>query len=295
MKTSNLRTFIYIILISLVLPFHSFATGDSTNYLTAQDTVLLEINTRGQKIFKHELAKGQTLFSLSRFYGLDLNKFYDYNPQARTDIPKIGNFYAVPIPNKAIIRKLKEGVDPKDYTTVCYVVKKGDTMYGVAKRNFRLDVKTLMDNNNMTEPKLVPGQKIHVGWMKPQRIDRDWQYPGGTSGDIVSENKRNKSDFLGKDYKTESVEQRGKVQWDNKDNFSGDGLYCLHNYAIQGSIIRFENTFTKKVVYAKVVGRVPMNYDKYVVAVVSKDIASALKAIDSQFFVVAEYFRIVEE
>ncbi len=280
-----------LILIILFIPFYSIATGDSTSYLLAQDTVLLDINFRGQKIFKHKLAKGQTIYSLSKFYGLTLEKFYDYNPNARKETPRIGNSYIVPIPNKAIVRKLKANQNKKEYAPICYVVKSGDTMYGVANRSFRVDVETLMKNNGLETPNLKPGQLIHVGWISLKGIQKEWQYPGGMPGDMLSENKRNKSDFLSRNYNKKTKEQRGKAQWDSKDNFGGDGLYCLHNSAPNGSVIRMENTFTGNVVYAKVVGRIPMNYEKWVVAVVSKDVAKALRAIDAQFFIVAEYYQ----
>ncbi len=287
----RLHNTIIFILLFTTIPYIISATGNDKEYLTPQDTVLLEINYRGQKIFKHELAKGQTLYSLSKFYGLTLQKFYEYNPKAEKETPRIGNAYIVPIPNKSIIRKLKPGMDREKLARVCYVVKKGDTMYGVAKRNFRLDVDLLMKNNGMKEPKLIPGQKIHVGWMRTDAIDKDWQYPGGAPGDLLNESKRNKADFLSRNYHRKTIEQRGKVQWDSRDNFSGEGLYCLHNQAAPGTIIRMENSFTGNVAYVKVVGRIPMNYEKWVVAVVSKDVAKALRAIDEQFFVVAEYYK----
>ncbi len=285
MKT-YLITFLFLVNSFII----SGMTGNDKNYLTPQDTVLLDINFRGQKIFKHELAKGQTLYSLSKFYGLTLEKFYEYNPTARNSTPRVGNLYTVPIPNKAIIRMLKENHDKKEMAPICYVVKKGDTMYGVAKRHFRVDVETLMENNGLTTPHLKPGQQIHVGWMRVSGIDKEWQYPGGISGDLVSENKRNRADFLSKNYYRKTVEERGKVQWDNKDNFSDKGLYCLHNSAPYGSIIKMTNTFTNNTVYVKVVGKMPLNYDKWVVAAVSRDVAKALRAIDAQFFVVAEYY-----
>lgn len=266
-----------------------YATGDSLQYLTPQDTVLLEINYRGQKLFKHELEKGQTLYSLSKFYGMSLNMLFDYNPTLRNKIIHPGTKIIVPIPNKAIMRTLRPGANMKKLAPIYYQVKKGDTMYGVATRAFRLPVDTLMKKNNLTSHVLTVGQKLHVGWLKIEKIKRDWQYPAGPSAGLMIENIKNKSNFLSKNFKKRMKVSKGKAQWNDKDSFSPKGLYCLHPHAPSGSIVRIENPITKNVAYAKVVGKIPLNYEEWVVIVVSKDVAKALKAIDSQFFVKVEY------
>lgn len=269
----------------------TFATGDSLNYLTPQDTVLLDINYRGQKLFNHVLEKGQTLYSLSKFYGLTLEMLYDYNPTLKKKIIHPGATIVVPIPNKSIMRSLKPGMDKSKLAPIYYQVKKGDTLYGIAMRSFRVPVDTMMARNNLSSYNLLLGQKLAVGWMKIDPIDGTWQFPAGPSGKITVENGKNKSEFLSKGFKRKTYVQKGKAQWNDKDNFSLNGLYCLHAKAPKGSVIRIENPITKNVTYAKVVGRVPLNYEQWVVVVVSKDVAKALNAIDPQFFVKVEYFR----
>lgn len=279
-----------LIILSFILVNNClFATGDSLRYLTPQDTVLLEINSRGQKLFSHKLEKGQTLYSLSSFYGLTLDMLFDYNPQLRNKIIHPGTNIIVPIPNKSIIRVLKQGFDPSTLAPVCYKVKKGDTMFGVANRSFRIPVELLMKKNNLTSTTLKVGQKLEIGWMKTESVDKSWQFPAGPPTELSVENKKNKAYFLSKSYKGETSFQKGKAQWNDNDNFSLKGLYCMHSTAPAGSIVRIENPITKNVTYAKVVGKIPLNYEKWVVVVVSKDVAKALKAIDGQFFVSVEY------
>ncbi len=282
--------YLYIAILSVFCSTASFATGDSLNYLTPQDTVLLEINFRGQKLFQHQLEKGQTLYSMAKFYGLSLDMLFDYNPQLKGKVIHPGQHITVPIPNKSIIRVLKNGMDSSKLVPLCYRVKKGDTMYGVAKRSFRIPVQTLMEKNNLTSHTLTVGQVLNIGWMKTDPINKDWQYPAGPPTEIRVENGKNKADFLSKSYKGETKIEKGKAQWNSNDNFSLKGLYCLHPHAAPGSVIRLENPITKNVAYAKVVGKIPYNYEQWVVVVVSKDVAKALKAIDSQFFIKVEYF-----
>ncbi len=265
---------------------------DSVTYLNALDTVLLEVNYRGQKIHKHQLKQGQTLYSLAKFYGLSLERVYDYNPDLKNETLKIGQEVIVPIPNKSILRNLRQGQEPLKMALVFYKVKKGDTVYRIAKRYFKMEVEDLKQRNVLKSNDLEVGQKLFIGWMKTDPIPSEWQEPiKGMGMDLVDENRRNKAIFLSKTYNKKTTLEKGKAQWDSKDRFGPKGLFCLHKTAPKGSVVRIENPITQNVVYAKVIGTIPMNYDKWVTAVVSKDVAKALKAIDSQFFIEVEFLK----
>jgi hypothetical protein len=58
----------------LLLPGHLFATGDSLRYLTPRDTIILSVSANEEKIFEHKIVKGQTIFSLAKFYGLKMDE-----------------------------------------------------------------------------------------------------------------------------------------------------------------------------------------------------------------------------
>ena len=65
----------------LLLPFFIFASfqGDSLHYLTPQDSVLLTVDESNQKIIIHRLEKKQTMYSLAKFYGLELIELMYFN------------------------------------------------------------------------------------------------------------------------------------------------------------------------------------------------------------------------
>ena len=60
-----------------------FATfqGDSLNYLTPQDSVFLTVDENNQKIIEHRLEYKQTMYSLAKFYGLELNELMYFNEE----------------------------------------------------------------------------------------------------------------------------------------------------------------------------------------------------------------------
>ncbi|HOY19874.1 MAG TPA: hypothetical protein PLC89_21355, partial [Haliscomenobacter sp.] len=64
----------------LLLPGYVFATGDSLRYLTPRDTIILSVGANDAKIFEHKIEKGQTIFSLARFYGLKMDALRYLNP-----------------------------------------------------------------------------------------------------------------------------------------------------------------------------------------------------------------------
>lgn len=284
-----MRKLLIISFLLLRMPL-TWATGDSLQYLTPKDTVLLEINHRGQKLFRHRLVRGQTLYSLAQFYGMDMDMLYDYNPHLRAKVIPEGTPITVPIPNRAILRQLPNGLQANKLASLYYKVKHGDTLYGIAKRAFRMPVETLKTKNQLSGDSVSPGQILHVGWIRTSPIAKDWQQTGGLSAGLAQENHHNKEEFLRKNFSTKTIVEKGKAQWNPDDKLSLQGLYCLHATAPMGSVVRIENPITRNACYAKVLGKIPMNYEKYVVLVASKDVAHALQAIDQRFFVKIEYF-----
>ena len=86
-------------------------TGDSTQYLSIQDTIFLDFSVYQEKTFHHYIAPKQTLYSLAKFYGMSVEELYFYNPTLRDSAIAIGQQIKIPIPNKSIIRYKTEDFD----------------------------------------------------------------------------------------------------------------------------------------------------------------------------------------
>ena len=92
---------------------------------------------------------GDTLYGISNQYGVSV-----------TDIMKINNLKSVTIQVGQILKiPTKSGTNPN--TLFTYTVKKGDTLYNIAKR-YNTDVQTIINLNNLKNNNLSIGQKLYI-------------------------------------------------------------------------------------------------------------------------------------
>ncbi|MEM9921863.1 MAG: LysM peptidoglycan-binding domain-containing protein [Bacteroidota bacterium] len=265
------------------------ATGDSTRYLTLKDTIFLQLGSMQEKSFIHNIAPKQTLFSMAKFYGLKMEELYFYNPEIRDQVLTIGHPIRIPIPNRAILRYKKSSFDESKHIPVCYIVQRGDNLYDIAKRVFRMPVDTVMGRNNMPDYTLSIGQTLLVGWMsidgisakiRAKSIPPEWRKSYQLQKRFMTQ----------KSYKKDFQEQ-GVAFW-NKNSKSKSDLYALHRRAPINSIIGVNNPMNNRTVYVKVIGRIPSNvYADNVKVVLSPRAVRLLGARDSKFFIRLEYLK----
>ena len=93
--------------------------------------------------------RGDTLYGISNQYGVSV-----------TDIMKINNLKSVTIQVGQILKiPTKSGTNPN--TLFTYTVKKGDTLYNIAKR-YNTDVQTIINLNNLKNNNLSIGQVLKI-------------------------------------------------------------------------------------------------------------------------------------
>ncbi|MFT5167024.1 MAG: LysM repeat protein [Saprospiraceae bacterium] len=262
-------------------------TGDSIHYLTLKDTILLSIGDYQEMKSYHYIAPKQTLYSLSRFYGLSLEELLYYNPDLDSKTLSPGQVINIPIPTKSIIRYKIKDFDEKKHIPICYVIKKGDTMYNISKRIFQMPIDTVMARNHLTSFTLSLGQVLQLGWMS---IDGIPEAHRKFKGHPIWK----KSEVLRQQYIQERAvkrerEERGVAFWQKQSNKDSD-LYALHRYAPINSVVAVTNLMKKRTVYVKVIGRIPESvYGDNVVVIVSSTIANMLGAKDTKFYVEVKY------
>ena len=282
----------YLLILSLFLASlaPAFGTGDSLNYLTPQDTIFLHLGNYGEKIFYHGMEKKQTLFSLAKFYGLELRDIYNYNPEIDKKIGvSVGSSVRIPIPNRAIIRYLTWENDMRYLVPVYYVVRKGDTMYSIAKTHFKMPVQDIMNRNGMLDENVSVGQLLHVGWMSLFGVPEDMRK--GKGGPLWQKSHDLEKQFVEASYVKKEQKHQGVAIWNKDGSTGGAELFALHSTAPQGSIISITNPMTNRTVFAKVLGKVPSYHPDNTIAVISAPIAHLLGAIDSKFFVQISYLK----
>lgn len=279
-----------LLLCAQELPDSIKTTGDSIQYLTWQDTVFLEFSSYNEKIFQHYIAPKQTLYSISKFYGLSLEELYYYNPDLRDRAVSIGQAIRIPVPNKSIIRYKIPGFQEWRHVPICYRIKKGDTMYNISKRIFKMPVDTVMVRNQLTSFELSIGQVLQLGWMSIEGIPEHHRkfrgHPIWKKNDVMRR-KYDNNKQVKKEY-----QQRGVAYWQKESTVKGEEMFALHRNAPINSIIAVTNPMKKRTVYVRVIGRIPGSvYGDNVITVLSPSAAKMLGAKDSKFYVKVRYTK----
>lgn len=276
----------------LLLPGYVFATGDSIRYLTPRDTIILSVAGTEDKIFEHKIVKGQTIFSLAKFYGMSMDVLRQLNPSLNFDIVSPNQKIKVIIPNRAIIRYREPKFNPRWYTPVYYQVKAGDNLFRLSRVYFRMPEDTIKARAKLKQGSLQPGQLIHIGWMSPQAIPSEWQTrkPLPPSLQKVADLKK-RFEAYSSTKKKKAIAQQGIANW-QKEAPAARNYYALHDKAPLNSIIELYNPVTKRTVYAEVLGRIPAAaYSTNMVVILSPNTAKLLGAKDANFFVKIKYYQ----
>ena len=265
---------------------------DTVPYLTAQDSVFLSIDKANQKIIDHKLIEGQTMFSLAKFYGLELIELLYFNAALKdeNEIP-LGTIVKIPIPNRAIKRYKTNNFDESKHARIFYEVKKGETLYHIAKRLFKMPVEDVQARNEIPDFNIQPGQILHLGWISTNGIPQKIR-----SGKILppewAESKwKARSYMQAKGIKRELGES-GVAFWYRNSKNTVD-QYALHHAAPIGSVIEITNPMNKRTVHVKVTGRPSSKvyYGENVIIVLSHKTARMLGARDPRFYVKVKYLK----
>ncbi|MFK8005269.1 MAG: LysM peptidoglycan-binding domain-containing protein [Saprospiraceae bacterium] len=283
-----LTTLILILFSCLIFAHH----GDSLTYLTPQDSVFLTINESNQKIIVHQLEKKQTMYSLAKFYGLEFNEvmYYNENLETVSDI-SVGTLINIPIPNKAIKRYQRSDFDPTKHASIYYKVKKGDTLYGIAKRMFRMPVEDVQKRNNLEGNSLSLGQYLHVGWISTEGIPREYRKLKPVPPEWQASQLNERHYLQAKGIKIQKT-QNGVAAW-NKNSKNEGKLTALHSSAPINSIIEVTNPMNKRSIFVKVIGRPSSKvyYGPNVKVVLTPKVAKMLGARDPRFYVNINFLR----
>ncbi|MGQ9847631.1 MAG: LysM peptidoglycan-binding domain-containing protein, partial [Bacteroidales bacterium] len=104
-------------------------------------------NIQGKRYYIHEVQKGETLYSISKAYEVSVDVIAYENPDVFNGL-KIG-------------QKIKIPIQATPYKTIEYEVKKGETLYGIAKKS-NTTIEELVQLNPQVSNGIKPGQKIQI-------------------------------------------------------------------------------------------------------------------------------------
>ena len=265
-------------------------TGEATSsedkpLLTSKDSLMLMVKDK-RKFLTHPVKAGQTLYALTKYYGLSLEELYENNPAFRTDPTlRIRSRVTIPVPNRAIIRFKNEKYSPKTCTPIYYIVQDRDNLFQISKRYFDMPVDSVLKHNKLKDNNIHAGQLLLVGWLPTSGIPATWRPVRKYSQSTALKERYNEDKA-----KRKEVVSQGVCFWQKDSKEQGD-LYALHREAAVGTIIAVTNPMYDATVYAKVIGRIPAGYKSNIEIVLSPEAARKIGAKDPKFFVKLKFLK----
>jgi len=231
----------------------------------------------------HLVTKGETLYSIARFYGIDVPTILEDNPAlSGGHLVRTGDTLRIAILPAAILK------DPHldtsgGYVPVFYQVQKGETLYGIARRKWHTSVDYIARLNGLRDYRIHPGQFLQIGWLAKEGVNPIEKAEAARQY-RTHQDEKHSLDQQFSDSATERVVEMSCVgYWDKSSDVRG--LYVLHRHIPEGSVIEIINPLLDTRVKARVVGTILEGaYPSDIDMVVSKGVADELGILDSRFY-----------
>ncbi|MDB5282317.1 MAG: LysM peptidoglycan-binding protein [Bacteroidota bacterium] len=219
---------------------------------------------------KHVVKKGETLYSISKNYGVKPGDLVKANPHISKNL-KVGQ--QVVIPHKASVIQASTA-RPKTVSipsTPDTPYREEDNRKSSNAVNAELPTATINNDQPVLKKTVERVYEPAVAEAPIKAATTATDYPG-----VFSQ-------YPAHGYKAKK--DRGAANY-LSDNTSGNPYLALYNGVESGTVIRVTNMMNKKSVFVKVVGKVPpVDVSKEVILKLSKKAASDLGAIDEKFLV----------
>lgn len=267
----------------------------STIIVSAQDSESINLRfaiaVDSQLVLPHIVKRGNTIYSLSKTYNLQVDSLIKAINVGNELILSLGDTLLIPINGSS----LSGSRESPDDIAIYYRVKPKENLFRIARFYLKLREEQIMVLNQMENTNLGIGQELLLGYLSTYRS------PAAPMVEVEDSAEDLHPDTIFKvaselETKFEWVEKRKVYQESNgvaiwfADTDYNSGRFIMHESAPVNSIIAITNPMFNKTVYAKVVGNIPPNtYPKEVIAVISPMVAKELGALDKRFYAKIKY------
>lgn len=266
------------VIIFIILGLKVSAHNEPEVALMQLDSLVVDVNEERQYVVLHQMLPKQTLYSISKFYQVELNDLYVANPELIDRIVKSDEVIRIPLKNYRVDPSAKNG--PKVY----YRVKAKETLFRVARIYFDMTIDNVKNLNGLESNELDIGQDIQVGRLAPMS---NLKPLAAESTDSISLTE-SMPDFTGQLW----IEDKNIAFW-LKDANPDHSHVVLHNSAPVNSWVAITNPMYGKTVNAKVIGRIPEKvYPSDIDVILSHGVAESLGAIDARFYVKLKHLKV---
>ena len=269
---------------------------------------------------KHTIAKGETIYSLTKMYEVSIEDIKKVNPGININSIKIGETINIPLKTKEIGQN---STTPPTTTTkpenpnkyIYHTVKSGESLYSIAKK-YGITINDITKLNGITDNAIKIGQYLKIATdasnntfnsstttikkASNTNIDEDVTDPTlkpqntVINNPIIKEAPKNTATNSNIDYYNTKTVATGKTQkgigMSMSDSGENTNYIALYTGAAIGSMITIKNLMNGKTITAKVVGKIPsLDRNKDVLVKISINAYNDLGAIDEKFLVEVIY------
>ncbi len=150
-------------LFSLFICVLLFSFGTLQSQSSVQMSEIEVDISQGDKIMAiHTIRKGETLYSIARFYKVPLRDLMSTNNILPEQIISLNSEIKIPI-NNNLINKSGHKIDDS-WIPVVYTVKKKETLYTIGKKYFDQNIEDLNKRNNINSFIIHENEKLIIGW-----------------------------------------------------------------------------------------------------------------------------------
>ncbi|HQU99701.1 MAG: LysM peptidoglycan-binding domain-containing protein [Bacteroidia bacterium] len=272
-----------------------------------------EKQTETKPAVYHKVKKGETLSAIAKKYQVQASQIAALNNLKKSQVNinqklliKKAELTAVSTATVAPVTQVVPASNIQANTTQTYehVVKKGETLYGIA-RTYQVDPKEISRLNNLQNNGIKTGQILVL--KKPESFDTatiktrtnetkidapksaavetavdqivNEPAPAKPTADAITVIDKTPS---GKDVK-QAIEN-GEGAWVNDADLNPNKYFALHPSAPIGTIVKVTNKMNGKYVFVKVIGKLPGTGDnENLIIKVSKAAADRMGILDQKF------------
>lgn len=245
--------------------------------------------TTGPEIIRHTVETKQTLFSISKLYGVTIEEIRNWNGLSSNSLD---------IGQMLIIKKIPEATDlpvvslPSTGKSNVHVVEEGETLYSLSKR-FNVSIEDIKQFNGLVSNDISIGQELVIG--RETGSDTivlpatDSQTPEDRDSITRALEAARKYEEELKPLNFEEIVESGVAEvilgTDNTRKY-----LALHRTAKAGTILKVRNDMNDQEVFVRVLGKLPDNVsNENVLIKLSQAAYNRLGAIDPKFRVTISY------
>lgn len=288
-------------------------------------TCIIPLFALQQAYTKHQVSKGETLYSIARFYDISVELIKSANKNTDVTNLKIGQVINIPISNSTTTSTSVETtsstnkITTSTNSTKTHKILQGETLYGIAKK-YGVTLSQLQSwnpglgtvakigqiiivyaptkpstntpvtqtNNSVTQPKYQDEDVTDPtrNMNSTSKVEPKTTSSTTNTNNVVSTNSTEKL-YNGTTTTNRLEKGIGMKMASSDENTS---YIALYSNAPIGSIISVKNLMNGKVITAKVVGRIPnLDRNKDVLVKISSNAYEALGALDEKFLIEVRY------